>query len=104
MAHHFSLLLLDGQTTWILLRNPFGAAGTDVFGTYGNRIDYGVVSPDVIALVQVGAVVVGHVLGVLLAHKQALRAAPRARASDQLPLVVTMVLYTVFGLDLLFGF
>lgn len=26
------------------------------------------------------------------------------RASDQLPLVVTMVVYTVFGLGLLFGF
>ena len=57
VAHYFSLLVMDGQTTWILLSNPFGTAGTDVFGTYDNRIDYGVVSTDVIALVQVGAVV-----------------------------------------------
>ena len=104
VAHYFSLLLIDGQTTWILLSNPFGTAGTDVFGTYDNAVDYSAVSPDVIALVQVGAVVVGHVLGVLLAHEQALRASRRARASDQLPLVVTMVVYTVFGLGLLFGF
>lgn len=104
VAHYFSLLVMDGQTTWILLSNPFDTAGTDLFGTSGNRIDYGVVSTDLIALVQVGAVVVGHVLGVLLAHEQALRASPRARASDQLPLVVTMVVYTVFGLGLLFGF
>ena len=46
----------------------------------------------------------GHVLGVTLAHEQALRAAPRAPASDQLPLVVVMVLFTVGGLGLLFGF
>ena len=104
IAHYFSLFLIDGQMTWILLSNPLGAPGTNVFGTYGNRVDYAAVSSDVIAIVQVGAVVVGHVLGVLLAHEQALRGSPRARASDQLPLVITMVVYTVFGLGLLFGF
>ena len=104
VAHYFSLLVIDGQATWILASNPLGAEGVDVFGTYGNTINYTIVSADVIALVQVGAVVVGHVLGVLLAHEQALRASARARASDQLPLVLTMVVYTVFGLGLLFGF
>ena len=48
--------------------------------------------------------VTGHVLGVLLAHERALRSVARARASDQLPLVVVMVLFTVLGLGLLFGF
>jgi hypothetical protein len=62
------------------------------------------VSADTIAYVQVGAVLVGHVLGVVLAHERALRSAPRARASDQLPLVCVMVLLTVGGLGLLFGF
>ena len=46
----------------------------------------------------------GHVLGVVLAHERALRSAPRARASDQLPLVTVMTLLTVGGLGLLFGF
>ncbi len=53
---------------------------------------------------QVGAVVLGHVLGVVLAHERVLRSAPRARASDQLPLVTVMTLLTVGGLGLLFGF
>ncbi|MET0764990.1 MAG: hypothetical protein ABWY29_08990 [Blastococcus sp.] len=104
VAHYFSLLALDGQTTWILAGNPFGLAGVDLFGTYGNRVDLTAVSTDVIALVQVGGVVVGHVLGVTLAHERALLSARRARASDQLPLVVVMVLFTVGGLGLLFGF
>ena len=104
VAHYFSLLLLDGQTTWILVSNPFGLPGVDLFGTYGNVVDLIAVSPDTIAYVQVGAVVTGHVLGVVLAHERALRSAPRARASDQLPLVVVMVLLTVGGLGLLFGF
>jgi hypothetical protein len=104
VAHYFSLLALDGQATWILASNPFGLAGVDLFGTYGNRVDLTAVSTDVIALVQVEAVVVGHVLGVILAHERALLSARRARASDQLPLVVVMVLFTVGGLGLLFGF
>ncbi|WP_209305346.1 hypothetical protein [Blastococcus sp. CT_GayMR20] len=104
VAHYFSLLVLDGQTTWILVSNPFGLAGVDLFGTFGNRVDLTAVSSDAIALVQVGAVVVGHVLGVTLAHERALLSARRARASDQLPLVLVMVLFTVGGLGLLFGF
>jgi hypothetical protein len=104
VAHYFSLLALDGQTTWILASNPFGLAGVDLFGTYGNTVDLTAVGPDAIALVQVGAVVVGHVLGVTLAHERALLSARRARASDQLPLVVVMVAFTVGGLGLLFGF
>jgi hypothetical protein len=104
IAHYFSLLLLDGQTTWILLSNPFGLDGVDLFGTYGNRVDLTAVSADTIAYVQVGGVVAGHVLGVTLAHEQALRVAPRAPASDQLPLVVVMVMFTFGGLGLLFGF
>ncbi|SEP06934.1 hypothetical protein [Trujillonella endophytica] len=104
VAHYFSLLALDGQTTWILASNPFGLAGVDLFGTYGNAVDLRAVPPDLIAYVQVGAVVTGHVVGVLLAHERALRLAPRAPASDQLPLVVVMVLFTVGGLGLLFGF
>jgi hypothetical protein len=104
IAHYFSLLALDGQTTWILASNPFALAGVDLFGTYGNAVDLTAVGPDAIALVQVGGVVLGHVLGVTLAHERALLSARRARASDQLPLVVVMVLFTVGGLGLLFGF
>ena len=103
IAHYFSLLLLDGQTTWILASNPFGRDGVDVFGTYGRAIDYTVISTATIALVQVGAVVLGHVLGVLLAHDRALQpdGTRQAHASDQAPLVAVMVGFTVGGLGLL---
>ena len=104
VAHYFSLLVLDGQTTWILASNPFGLAGVDLFGTYGNAVDLTAVGSDAIALVQVGAIVTGHVIGVTLAHERALLSARRARASDQLPLVIVMVLFTLGGLGLLFGF
>lgn len=104
VAHYFSLLVLDGQRTWILASNPFGLDDVDLFGTYGRAVDYRALSTDTIASVQVAAVVFGHVLGVILSHEQALRSTRRARPSDQLPLVVVMVVFTVFGLGLLFGF
>lgn len=104
VAHYFSLFVLDGQTTWILVSNPFGSPGVDLFGTYRNVLDLSVVSATTIALVQVGAIIAGHVLGVTLAHERALLSARRARASDQLPLVIVMVLFTFGGLGLLFGF
>jgi hypothetical protein len=104
VAHYFSLLALDGQTTWILASNPFGSRGVDLFGTYDNVVDLTAVGTDAIALVQVGAIVVGHVVGVTLAHERALLSARRPRASDQLPLVIVMVLFTIGGLGLLFGF
>jgi hypothetical protein len=103
VAHYFSLLLLDGQATWILASNPFAVDGVDVFGTYGNAVNYTLVTPDTIAYVQTGAVVLGHILGVILAHDAALRAKRKARTAEQLPLVAIMIGFTVGGLALLFS-
>jgi len=101
VAHYFSLLLLDGQATWILASNPFGQDGVDLFGTYSRAIDFTVVSPRTIAYVQVGAIVLGHVLGVVLAHDRAVRTTPEHATRGQLPLVAVMVAFTVGGLSLL---
>ena len=101
IAHYFSLLLLDGQATWILASNPFGQNGVNLFGAYGNAIDYTAVAPRTIANVQIAAIVLGHVLGVLLAHDRAVRIGPRKATTGQLPLVVVMIAFTVGGLSLL---
>ncbi|MEX2291454.1 MAG: hypothetical protein WD794_14170 [Mycobacteriales bacterium] len=101
IAHYFSLLLLDGQATWILASNPFGQEGVDLFGTYTNAIDYTALSPGTIAIVQVGAIVLAHVFGVVLAHECAVRRWRRNTTSGQLPLVTVMVAFTIGGLSLL---
>ena len=101
IAHYFSLLVYDGQTTWILASNPFARDGVDVFGTYDRAIDFTVVSARTIANVQVGAIVLGHVLGVVLAHDRAVRASLERATRGQLPLVTVMVAFTVGGLSLL---
>jgi hypothetical protein len=101
VAHYFSLLVFEAQNFVALASDPFGR-GWDLFGTIGNRIDYTVVSTSTIAYVQAGAIVVGHVLGVVAAHDRAVERHPAALATRaQYPLLAVMVLYTVGGLLLL---
>ena len=104
-AHYVSLLLLEGQLTWILASNPFAQEGVDLFGTYRNELDLTAIGPDAIAAVQVLAIVLGHVLGVVLAHDRAVRLAgtPGAARRSQYPLLAVMVALTVGGLGLLLG-
>ena len=60
--------------------------------------------PDFLARLKVGAVVVGHVLGVIAAHDRAVRILPRRhQLTGQLSLLVAMVFFTVGGLYLLFA-
>jgi hypothetical protein len=106
IAHYFSLLLIDGQLTYILGSDPFGR-GWDLFGTAKNAVDYAAVSPRTISLVQVTAIVGGHIIGVVLAHDRAVRlAGPGRRAQarvSQYPLLAVMVTFTLGGLFLLLG-
>jgi hypothetical protein len=106
IAHYFSLLMLDGQLTYILASDPF-ARGWNLFGTAQNAVDYTAVSPRTISLVQVAAIVGGHIIGVVLAHERAVRlAGPGHRAAariSQYPLLAVMVTFTLGGLFLLLG-
>jgi hypothetical protein len=106
IAHYFSLLMLDGQLTYILGSDPF-ERGWNLFGTAANAVDYTAVSPRTISLVQVAAIVVGHIIGVVLAHDRAVRlAGPGHRAKarvSQYPLLAVMVTFTLGGLYLLLG-
>jgi hypothetical protein len=106
IAHYFSLLLLDGQLTLILASDPFGR-GWNLFGTAANAVDLTAVSPRTISVVQVLAIVGGHIVGVVLAHDRAVRlSGPKQRAQAriaQYPLLVVMVLFTLGGLTLLLG-
>jgi hypothetical protein len=103
IAHYFTLFVLEGQRTLVLLSDPLGT-GANWLGTAGmteNRWIAG--QPTLVASVQVGAIVVGHVLGIVAAHDRAVRLFPTARPDCQLPLLVVMVVYTVGGLLLLFA-
>ena len=103
VAHYFSLVVFEGQGALALLSDPLGR-GWDLFGTASWSIDYRAVSPSTIAWVQAGAIVVGHAVGVAVAHDRAVALFDRRQADrSQRPLVGVMVAYTVGGLALLLG-
>jgi hypothetical protein len=102
VAHYFSLLLISGQLVVPLASDPFGY-GWDLFGTIDYRINVRPLSVDTIWYVQTASLVVGHVLGLVLAHDRALALfpSPKVALRTQYPLLGLMVLYTVGGLWLL---
>ena len=103
VAHYWSLMVLIGQQTIIQLSDPLGT-GANWLGTGDRAIDSSLADPTFVSVLQVCAVVVGHVLGVILAHDRAVRLLPRRHAViGQLPMLVLMVGYTVGGLSLLFA-
>jgi hypothetical protein len=102
VAHYFSLLIYNGQTIAYLISDPLGN-GSDIFGTAGKTIDYGVISGRTIWYVQVAALVIGHVSGLILAHERALKLYTRVRTAtrSQYWMLVVMVGFTSLGLWLL---
>jgi hypothetical protein len=104
VAHYFSLFVFQEQAQFTyLLSDPLGTAGTDLFGTASGGVDFTILSANAIWYVQVGALVVGHVLGLTLAHDRALVYWPRYRdaSRSQYWMLAVMVAFTCFGLYLL---
>src|SRR5262249_28272548 len=89
LAHYHSLLLVAGQYAIPLMSDPFGY-GWDLFGTTLYRVDFSVVDAASIWYLSVGAIVVGHVVAVYLAHVMALRVYGNARTAlrSQIPMLV----------------
>ena len=102
VAHYFSLFVLYGQFVITLASDPFGR-GWDLFGTVDFAPNLAIVSPETVWYVQVGALVVGHVAGLAIAHDRAIAVFPSRRDAlrSQYPMLALMVLYTVGGLWLL---
>jgi hypothetical protein len=102
IAHYFSLFVFAGQQALIRASDPL-VNGGNWFGTAHLSVNYGVLTTTSIAVVQVIAIVTGHVLGVFSAHDRAMRLFSAKEAIvGQLPMMALMVGYTIGGLSLLF--
>jgi hypothetical protein len=104
VAHYFSLFVFQEQAQFTyLLSDPLGTGHTDLFGTAEVGIDFGVLSSQAIWYVQVAALILGHVLGLTLAHDRALTIwpDPRRATRSQYWMLAVMVAFTCFGLYLL---
>lgn len=103
IAHYLSLLIGDGQRVIQLASDPLGN-GTNYFGTALRRNNYTLLTQDTVAYIQVGAIVIGHIVGVFSAHdRSAALLPPESRQRGQFPMIVLMVALTCLGVYLLFG-
>jgi hypothetical protein len=69
-AHYFTLLLYQGQALAYLASDPLGD-GSDIFGTAGTQVHYGLIGSNVEWYVKVVMIVCGHVAALILAHDRA---------------------------------
>ena len=103
VAHYFSFLLIEGQIGLSRLSDPFGR-DWNLFGTRDWLVNLTLVSPTTIWYVQVFAIVLGHIGGVILAHDRAIAVySPRAALRTQYALLAVMVVFTASGLLILSG-
>ncbi len=95
MAHYFSFMIFVGQALPHVIAHPMGNSGPA-------NIDY-FVSGKVIWWVQVAALLIGHVAGLIVAHDKATAVWGKARAAAQSQtwMLVVMVGFTCLGLWLL---
>ncbi len=101
-AHYYTLLQTQGVKIIALASDPFGW-NWNLFGT-ADWLQRTII-PDtaIVWRVQLALIVGGHIAGVVLAHRQALQLYPTARKAtlSQLPFLVLMAGFTVFGLWIL---
>jgi hypothetical protein len=102
VAHYFSLLVNQMQYAIRMFSDPFGH-GWDLFGTADFPTKLSLLSPKTVWYTQVAALVIGHVIGLVLAHDRAvsLFQSQRIALRTQYAMLALMVLYTVGGLWLL---
>lgn len=98
-AHYMSILVIDGQRALYLISDPFGW-GWNIFGTAGYEISYTALNLKVLWNVQVGLIIIGHVIAVLIAHGIAERYFKDSRKAliSQYPMLLLMIFYSCLSL------
>jgi len=99
LAHYLSFLVMAGQYLIPLASDPFGL-GWDLFGTKNHFIRIGLVDARAVWYISIGAIVIGHVVAVYLAHRISLRIYSDRHVAlrSQWPMVALMVCYTITSL------
>lgn len=101
LAHNAMHLLMEGGAIVPLLSDPLGD-GRDLFGTADVRIGH-LLGEDTLWLIQLGLVLVGHLIGVVVAHRISRRLFDDRRHAlrSLIPMTAVMVLMSVAGLSLM---
>ena len=101
LAHNLEHLLMEGPKVIPLASDPFGW-GWNVLGTLGMTIPP-LVSLDVLWILQILLVLVGHVYSLWAAHRVSINMFDDRKAAlrSQLPMLVGMICFSIFSLWLL---
>lgn len=105
-AHFLTAIYVNMQYVAVAFSDPL-QNGANILGYDQTNVTTGLFNTlagvRVVWLLQAGAIVVGHMASIYLAHKRALQLLiePQRAAISQLPLAAFMVAYTLFGLWLL---
>ena len=102
VTHYYTLLASQGVTIFRLISDPFGI-GWDLFGTAQALATPLILDAGGVWHTQVALILIGHIIGVYIAHLEALKSFPSSRRAtlSQLPMLVLMVLFTTAGLWIL---
>lgn len=102
LTHYFTLALSQGGQMIRLVSDPLGL-GWNIFGSARIEVQPIMIDLAVVWHVQVGLILIGHIVSVYLAHLQAIRCFDSAwkTAISQLPMLLLMVIFTTMGLWIL---
>ncbi len=102
VAHYTTFLLYGVQLAIKVASDPFGS-GLDLFGTARMQISLSPIPADVLRYIQVGAVFLGHIAALVVAHDLVLELEPpRSKLTRaQIPMLVAMIALTTLALWLL---
>jgi hypothetical protein len=102
VTHYYTLLASQGVNIVRFISDPFGF-GWNLFGTAQAMSTPIILDAGGVWHTQVGLILIGHIVGVYLAHVEALRNFSNARRAlvSQLPMLLLMVLFTTAGLWIL---
>jgi hypothetical protein len=100
-AHYFAFAVSQVAEVLHMASDPFGF-GWDLFGT-AHWVKPVILGAEVVWHMQVGLIVLGHILAVYVAHVESLRLFANARQAlmSQLPMLVLMMIFTTLGLWIL---
>jgi hypothetical protein len=99
VAHYLSFLAMAGQYLIPLASDPFGW-GWNLFGTRNYFVRIGIVDARAVWYISTGAIVIGHIAAVYLAHRVALKLYSDRHIAlrSQWPMLALMVCYTMTSL------
>lgn len=101
VAHYFQLLVDESQTFVFRLSDPLGR-GWDLFGGSDGLINFNLISVDLVAWLQVLAILFGHIGAVMVAHDRSIELFDVGHSlRSQFAMLLVMVAYSTLGLWLL---